>query len=66
MEIQKVETKYFIGDKEAKLIVSQCGTKIYKIENESTAPLYYITNYDEVVATFNTNAVIISENYRVK
>ena len=66
MEIQKVETKYFIGDKEAKLIVSQYGTKIYKIENESTAPLYYITNYDEVVAIFNTNAVIISENYRVK
>ena len=67
MEIQKVETKYFIGDKEAKLVVSQCGTKIYKVENEkSTAPLYYITNYDEVVATFNTNAVSVPENYIVK
>lgn len=67
METQKVETKYFVEGKEAKLIASQCGTKIYKVENEeSTAPLYYITNYDEVIAVFNTNSVIILENYIVK
>ena len=61
MEIQKVETKYFINGKEARLVAQQLGTKIYKTDD-----CYYVTNYDEVIAEFNTNAVIISENYMAK
>lgn len=66
MEQKNVETKYFINGVEAKLVAQQLGTKIYKSLDEEHVTTYYVTNYDEVIAEFNTNAVIIPENYMAK
>ena len=61
MEVNNVETKYFVDNKEVKLIVQQCGTKIYQAED-----YYYVTNYDEIVATFKCTDVSVPERFIVK
>lgn len=59
--MEKVVNKYYIKGKEVTLVAERYATKIYKGDSA-----YYVTNYEEVVAEFDTHAVIIPKEVCVK
>ena len=63
--MDKIEHKAFIEGKEVFKIAENYSTKIYQSSEDIN--IFYITNYDEVVATINLagSELYIEEEFRI-